>query len=140
LAAQPTYGYLNEEIWWFLFEAAEDPYHGLVATYLRNPQWQKKAPCGLTVFGQAKLLKWIRKRYRVKDHWLKPVEFSSFFHPLDQLRLLHTHTPALKELAPNAFSDRDQAERLISWLRLESNGLTPKDPDWWQRLESGLEK
>src|SRR5207247_1007458 len=53
-----SFGLSDEDNWWFLFEGAEDPHHGLVDTYLRTPSWQKRFPLGLTAFGDKKLLAW----------------------------------------------------------------------------------
>jgi glycosyltransferase involved in cell wall biosynthesis len=134
--ARSAYELRDEEIWWFLFETAEDPYKGVAATYLRLPAWQQRFPCGLTAFGQGPFLAWLRKRYHIRDGWLDGLDLSGYYHPVDQLRQHYAATPALQRLAPRAFRDRADTDRLVRWLRAEGGaGLSPA---WWERFETGL--
>ncbi len=149
---RPTFGLKDEEVWWFAFESATDPQHGLAATYLRTVDWQERFPLALTVFGQHDFLAWFGDHYRITADWLKEVDFSAVLHPVDQLRLLHTHTPAVKALAPRAFQDWEETNRLVAWLRRKGSRragplgwlwrgdprLTVIDRRWWARLEAGL--
>ena len=74
---KPHFGLRDEEIWWFLFERAEDPVHGLAHAYLRQPAWQRAHPEGLTAAGQAAFLRWIRTEFEIGDRWPDQVDFTS---------------------------------------------------------------
>jgi glycosyltransferase involved in cell wall biosynthesis len=60
----------DEEILWFHLHNAEDPYRGLVTTYLLTPSWQERFPDGLTRFGWDRLRDWVRQAYGVAGGWL----------------------------------------------------------------------
>ncbi len=83
-AGKKRYGLGDEEIWWFLFECAEDPYQGIVDTYLRTPSWQERFPHGLTTSGKHELLAWIRRHYRVAPGWLDPADWDGTSPPMNQ--------------------------------------------------------
>jgi len=61
----------DEEILWFHLSNAEDPYQGLVTTYLLTPAWQERFPDGLTRFGWDRLREWVRREYRIAGAWLE---------------------------------------------------------------------
>ena len=42
-ASKRDAGLCDEEIWWYLFEFLEDASAGLIATYLRTPDWQRRS-------------------------------------------------------------------------------------------------
>jgi glycosyltransferase involved in cell wall biosynthesis len=136
--AQKAFGLLDEEIWWFLFECAEDPARGVAATYLRTPRWQERFPLGLTIFGRRDLLAWIGKHYRFGRGWLGHVDLSGLCHPVDELRLLYRASPALHNLAPHAFRDTADTHRLAAWLRQEGPRRYRLDAAWWAHLEAGI--
>jgi len=134
----------DEEICWFLFECATDPHKGLCATYLRTPAWQERFPLALTVFGQDEFLSWFRSHYRIKADWLGGIDLSDRLHPVDQLRLFHSVTPAAQAVAPRAFANREDTNRLVKWLRRQfmrdehrTKGL---GAGWWTKLDRGLEE
>jgi glycosyltransferase involved in cell wall biosynthesis len=129
---------LDEEIWWFLFECAEDPARGVAATYLRNAQWQERFPLGLTVFGRRDLFAWIRTHYRSGRHVPGRVDLSGLYHPVDEVRLLYRATPALQHLAPRAFLDPEDSQRLVGWLRQNGRHRYRLDDAWWAQLELGM--
>jgi glycosyltransferase involved in cell wall biosynthesis len=60
----------DEEILWFHLHNAEDPYCGLVDTYLLTPSWQERFPDGLTRLGWEGLRSWVRREYDITDRWL----------------------------------------------------------------------
>jgi glycosyltransferase involved in cell wall biosynthesis len=60
----------DEEILWFHLHAAEDPYQGLIDTYLMTPSWQERFPDGLTPAGWDRLRAWVRQEYRIAGAWL----------------------------------------------------------------------
>jgi glycosyltransferase involved in cell wall biosynthesis len=133
-----AYGLQDEEVWWFLFECAEDPYAGVAATFLRTASWQERFPHGLTVFGQDELFSWVRGYYRIRADWLGTVDLSHFYHPVDQLRLLHAAKPELQRLAPRAFRDPADTVQLVEWLRRRGPRPRGLDEVWWDRFEAGL--
>jgi glycosyltransferase involved in cell wall biosynthesis len=132
-----AYRLRDEEIWWFLFECAEDPSRGIAATYLLHADWQQRFPCGLTVFGRDALLQWIRRRYGISDEWLNQADLSAIYHPVDELRLWHATQPDVHAVAPRAFVESADTARLVDWLRRHEQRW-PLTPAWWERLEAGL--
>ena len=101
----------DEDVRWFLQESAEDPYAGVVSTYLRTPEWQERFPAGLTVFDYASLLTWVRDRYLLPGDWLPCREPPRFFRPADELRLLHQARPSLRRPKSIFFSASSRARR-----------------------------
>jgi glycosyltransferase involved in cell wall biosynthesis len=134
-AGKADCGLLDEEIWWFLHECAEDPAHGLVATYLRTPEWQARFPHGLTVFGQEALRNWVRQRYQIDGEWLTDAVFPQFLAPADELRLLHAGEPELAALAPHAFRDPEDGKRLVAWVREHGAKRAALDERWLAQLD-----
>ncbi|MCS6851285.1 MAG: glycosyltransferase family 4 protein [Gemmataceae bacterium] len=116
----------EEEIAWFLQESAEDPAQGIVATFLRRPEWQRACPYGLTIFGQQELLRWIRRHYGLRQDWLERVVFPAFGSPGDELRLFYHGRPELRQVAPKAFRDPKDTARLLEWLDQHSPVPIPK--------------
>src|SRR5438105_10409224 len=139
-SAKFSHGLADEEIWWFLFQRALDPGKGIVATYLRSPEWQERFPFGLTVFGWSELLAWVGEHYELQAAWLANLELPPVYHPVDELRLLHAFAPRLQALVPEAFRNRRDNRRFIQWLR-EQQGAEPNEPGtgWWSRLQVGVD-
>src|SRR5262249_41638511 len=78
-----------EEIWWFFLECAENPGREIARTYLFTPNWQKRYPDGLTVFGQESLAAWLSETYHLnesaKDLFVWPIALT----PAEQIRLAY---------------------------------------------------
>jgi glycosyltransferase involved in cell wall biosynthesis len=131
------HGLTDEDVWWFLQESAEDPYAGVVDTYLRTPEWQERFPAGLTVFDYAPLLDWVRGRYGLPAEWPPRREPPSLFRPADELRLLHQAQPSLRRHFPQAFRDagvtRKLAQRAVAALE-----NTASAENWPARLDEDL--
>jgi glycosyltransferase involved in cell wall biosynthesis len=68
--AQQLVPLTDEAILWFHLYNAEDPYQGLVNTYLLTPTWQERFPDGLTRFGWDRLREWVRREYRITGAWI----------------------------------------------------------------------
>jgi glycosyltransferase involved in cell wall biosynthesis len=128
LDAKKEMGYANEEICWFAQECAEDPSLGIVATYLMTPKWQEKVPHGLTRFGRAILLEWVRRYYRISGKWLDRSVHQDIIHHADELRLLYRARPDLRTFAPRAFTDDDDTRRLVEHVRATDH----LGESWWQ--------
>src|SRR5439155_16990813 len=97
----------------------EDPSCGLALTDLMAPEWQTQVPVGLTAFGWRDLLSWVRQRYGITAGWLNEAKLPSFLHPADELRLCYRARSDLQRLAPNAFTDEADANRLLQSVRQE---------------------
>jgi glycosyltransferase involved in cell wall biosynthesis len=132
---------LDEEIWWFLEECAEDPCGGIAAAYLRHPAWQKRFPTGLTVFGFAGFLNWLRRRYKLRKRLVRRLGRPDVFRPADELRLLYDSEPALKRRFPYAFR-KAAATRQMARAALTGPSGSRVDAGWrdqlWQDFTAGL--
>jgi glycosyltransferase involved in cell wall biosynthesis len=127
-------GLLDEEIGWFLHECAEDPAQGLAATFLRTPEWQAAVPHGLTLFGHEALRQWVHTRYHIEDAWLARAILPRLFTPADELRWLWLARPDLQTLAPRAFEEEADGQRLVQWAQEEGSRLAPLDRSWYRLL------
>lgn len=137
VAGKHEIGLTTQEIWLFARECAADPSCGLAATFLMNPTWQQKFPHGLTVFGREALLAWIRKKYRVPEGWIGRPTWPEELRPAEELRLLYQTRRDLQRLAPRAFLDHADTQRLVEEVQTEGHALSTA---WWQecRREPGL--
>jgi glycosyltransferase involved in cell wall biosynthesis len=64
-------GFSPEAILWFHLENAEDPYRGMVASYLRQPDWQKRFPDALHNLDEwESFLNWVRETYSICGDWI----------------------------------------------------------------------
>jgi glycosyltransferase involved in cell wall biosynthesis len=132
------HGLLDEEICWFLFERAEDPFAGIVATYLRTPQWQEQFPLGITAFGWREFLGFVKAQHGFDLDWLRCSEAPQTLHPIDQLRQLYNFTPELRSVARDGLPDRRDRQRIMQWIRKEGARNEFVDRKWQAGLEAGI--
>jgi glycosyltransferase involved in cell wall biosynthesis len=78
----------DEEILWFHLHNAEDPYNGLIDTYLLTPAWQERFPDGLTRYSWDRLRAWVRREYRIAGDWLDGLPVPST-HDAVEAECLH---------------------------------------------------
>lgn len=130
------HGFLDEEIWWFLQESAEDPSQGVVATFLRNPDWQRRFPHGLTRFGQQALLQWLRDHYRIQHDWINQVAFPSLFTPAEELRLAYAAWADAPAHASRTDTKPFDPSRDRHWLQQEKGFQEAVDDSWREDLHA----
>jgi glycosyltransferase involved in cell wall biosynthesis len=114
---RPESGLTDEEIGWFAFEAAEDPYHGLAATYLLTPEWQEAVPHGLTRAGWPALRRWVRRRHDLPRRWLGRCPTPDQFSPAQEARLLRQAIPGAP---PPGRIDRAEGVNVLAHFRSPS--------------------
>jgi glycosyltransferase involved in cell wall biosynthesis len=132
---------VDEEIWWFLEECAEDPCGGIAAAYLRHPGWQKRFPTGLTAFGFADLMNWLRRHYRLRKRLVRRLGRPSVFRPTDELRMLYDSEPGLQRRFKGAFQD-PAATRRLARETLANRSSSRLNEGWrdqlWKEIAAGL--
>jgi glycosyltransferase involved in cell wall biosynthesis len=87
-SARPVYGFSVEEILWFHLQNAEDPWHGIVATYLVTPSWQERFPHGLTRFGWSALCDWLSTEHGFDRAWLAGLPEPRIHQPNEESLLV----------------------------------------------------
>lgn len=130
----------NEEICWFLFERAEDPFAGLVATYLRTPEWQKQFPMALTVFGWDEFVAWSRKKFAFDPRWLRAKSAPRILHPVDQVRQLANFTASLRSIQGSSWQPGAGVKDLARDLMKLKPGHPLLDSQWQAELRTGMDQ
>jgi glycosyltransferase involved in cell wall biosynthesis len=77
-ASKRDAGLCDEEIWWYLFESLEDVSGGLIATYLRTPDWQRRFPLALTPAGWHQFVAWAEAQIGFQRAWLENSSMPCF--------------------------------------------------------------
>lgn len=125
-----------EEVLWFCLECQEDPGSELVRAFLFNPEWQRRHPAGITVFGRDALAAWLRRKYRLDEAWLDPAGWPEILPPDQQLRLAwHAFRP-WREAHPNPFASPERAAALLAWLSSPAAALAPHVRAWCAVLDT----
>jgi glycosyltransferase involved in cell wall biosynthesis len=125
-----------EEIWWFFIECAEDPARELVRTYLFTPDWQRRFPDGLTVFGRDALADWLSRTYHITEDWVNPDRWLVNLTPEQQLRLAYRSRQNWQDKHPSALSTADGTRALLDWLQTEDCGLGDRARNWCRQLNN----
>jgi hypothetical protein len=81
------YGISDQQIWWFVLEAMEDPVQKLVRVYDTNPDWQKYFPDAFSPSGWKRFTRWVRDRYGF-DVTAQDFQLSSAGRPLQNAILV----------------------------------------------------
>jgi glycosyltransferase involved in cell wall biosynthesis len=116
----------------YLAELADDPAHGLVDSYLWQPDWQAAVPHGLTRFGWDDLKQWVGHHYEVRGRWLAGARLVSRLGPWDEVRTLWRTRPELRDKTLEAAAIAGNPRPLIDWFRTQT-AIQP-DEDWLRRL------
>lgn len=125
LHGRPEHQFPNEDIWWMLLEASEDPARELEWTYRGSQEWQQLFPAGLTAFGSEKLLAWLGSRHRLQQPLLESIESRISNASLDDVRFAYWKKPDWRVKFPNAFRDVAETRELLAWVSLQT-GITPQ--------------
>lgn len=127
-----------EEILWLFMQAAEDPGLELVRAYLFTPDWQRRFPDALTVFGWQGFAGWFMRQYGAEPHWLDPARPPDHYRPAQQLRIAYGARPAWRASHPDAMSDSAKAFAWLEWLARSDEAELPIDARrWCERLDAG---
>lgn len=106
-----------EEIWWLFLQAAEDPRAELAHAFLFTPDWQRRFPDALTVFGWPRFLEWFGASYGTAHESLSsPGVPPGSVAPAVQVRLGYWAHAEWRRLHPGATSDATAARGFLEWL------------------------
>ncbi len=133
---RPEFGLRREEIWWLFWEAAEQPARELVRAYLFTPDWQRRYPDGLTVFGRNAFAAWFAATYRIHAPWTQPAAWPMVPTPAQQLRMAYLARAPWRLAVPGALGDAAQARELIEWLQSDAAMQPGEVREWCARLDS----
>jgi glycosyltransferase involved in cell wall biosynthesis len=103
-AARSVFGFSVEEILWFHLQNAEDPWQGIVATYLLTSSWQERFPHGLTRFGWSALCDWLSAEHGFDRAWLDELPQPSVHRPNEESLLVRIGQPQSND-APSTALD-----------------------------------
>lgn len=106
----------REEILWLFLRAAEVPRAELVRAYLFTPEWQRRFPDALTVFGWAGFTSWFVRQYGAVAKWVGVEAVPECYEPALQIRLGYGARSDWRHRYPQALSDAGQATELFEWL------------------------
>jgi glycosyltransferase involved in cell wall biosynthesis len=121
----------SEEIMWLLMQAAENPALELVRAYLFTPEWQKRHPDAMTVFGRDAFAKWFADTYKLGgEGWLVPSNWPFAISASRQLREAYWARPDWQASHLGAFESVAAARSFVEWLRSGSVSL-PADARAW---------
>jgi glycosyltransferase involved in cell wall biosynthesis len=124
-------GLLVEEVWWLFLQAAEDPQAERVRAFLFTPEWQRRFPDALTVFGWHPFSHWLDKAYGPEDGMKVSVLPSELPEAAVQLRIAYKSHAAWQAAHPEALSDPDATRELIEWLAYCDDALVDQDARRW---------
>ncbi|WP_322042773.1 glycosyltransferase [Paraburkholderia sp. J67] len=119
-----------EEIWWFFLSGAENPAAELVRTWQFTPAWQALYPNGLTVFGRKAFATWFAERYQIAAQWADPYAWPVDLTPAQQIRLTYWIREDWQAEHPDVLTDREAAERFVSWLKAPQARLDDDVREW----------
>lgn len=95
-SGMPVHSIKVEDVIWFLVEAGEDPSFGIIDSWLRSRDWQKRWPDALKPGGCKKMERELPKLeigfHKLRDRWnLDP---AAQIRPLDTVRKLEGNAPS----------------------------------------------
>jgi hypothetical protein len=117
----------------YLAELADDPSHGLVDSYMWQPDWQAAVPHGLTRFGWDELRQWVGRTYHVRGRWLAHARRMDRLGPWDEVRTLWLARPELRDKAIESAALNRDPRPLIDWFHTQTV-VTRPDDGWLSRL------
>lgn len=124
------HGVSEQQVWWFLLEAAEDPVGELVRVYLTNPGWQEHFPDAPGGSGWRRLTDWLRRRHGLdasacghpsRSRWIAGLQAAG--------RSLGVRSTSL----PGDAGDDGEAGRLLESGNLQSRFASGDGTHWLGR-------
>lgn len=129
----------REEILWLFMQAAENPQAELARAYLFTPEWQRRFPDALTVFGWSGFASWFVRQYGAASQWVGVDAAPEFYEPALQIRLGYGARSDWRNRYPHALSDAGQADALFEWLgSAEDTGLSAVARQWCRAQDGGV--
>ncbi|WP_256230218.1 glycosyltransferase family 4 protein [Variovorax sp. YR750] len=127
----------REEVLWLFMQAAENPRMELARAYEFTPDWQRRFPDALTVFGWPEFASWFVRHYGADARWVDVAVAPEWHEPALQLRIGYGARGAWSTRYPLALSDVGQARALIGWLGSPEGdaGLSATARQWCQALD-----
>ncbi|SFQ25882.1 glycosyltransferase family 4 protein [Variovorax sp. 770b2] len=127
-----------EEVWWLFMQSAENPHAELVRAFLFTPDWQRRFPDALTVFGWSRFSGWIDKTYGAEEALSGSSAPFGFLEPALQIRIGYWAHAAWQNAHPEALSNAVAARALIDWLAAsEEARIEPEARKWCSGLNVG---
>lgn len=128
-------GLTLEEIWWLFLQAQENPQAELVRAFLFTPEWQRRFPDALTVFGWSRFSDWVANAYGA-DRFPPASAELGFPEPALQVRIGYLAQAAWQRAHPDALSNAAAARALLEWLASSAEAsIEPEARAWCAGLD-----
>ncbi|MDQ0084909.1 glycosyltransferase involved in cell wall biosynthesis [Variovorax boronicumulans] len=125
-----------EEVWWLFLQAQENPRAELIRAFLFTPDWQRRVPDALTIFGWSRFSDWVANTYGTDRFSPDSVEISGLQEPAQQVRAGYMAQSAWQRAHPDALSDVAAARALLEWLASGAEGsIAPEARTWCAGLD-----
>jgi glycosyltransferase involved in cell wall biosynthesis len=141
-SGRKEYGVTEDAVQWFERARAQHVCWRVHALFSEREDWRSRHPCGLTTFGRAAFLAWLKAGAAAEAG----LDVSALVAlcperertALQELHWCHAHDPLLQRRFPRAFEDPDETDALVAWLR--AAGLAERDvePEWHERLDAAF--
>lgn len=131
-------GLALEEVWWLFLQAEGNPRAELMRAFLFTPDWQRRFPDALTVFGWSRFLEWINKTYGAGSAPQEVAASSDLLDPVLQIRAGYWAHAAWQTIHPKALSNATAALALLEWLVSDGEAqIEPEARAWCAGLDKG---
>jgi glycosyltransferase involved in cell wall biosynthesis len=139
-SGRKEYGIHEDAVLWFERARAQHVCWRLRALHAERDEWRRLHPCGLTTFGRAPFLTWLKAGAAAEAgvdvsrlDGICPEEDRTV---LQELRWCHAHDPRLRGRFPRAFEDDAETQALVAWLRAEGLAELGVETAWRERLDA----
>ncbi len=135
----PASSLTPEEVWWLFLQAQEDPLAESLRAFLFTPDWQRRFPDALTVFGWPRFADWINRTYGAGDASVSLPATASLPEPATQIQIAYWARADWQRAHPEALSNAESAMALLEWLASSDDArIEPPARDWCAGLNKGL--
>ncbi|MGR4870361.1 glycosyltransferase [Variovorax sp. LARHSF232] len=124
-----------EEVWWLLWQAAEEPAQELMNAWRFTPEWQRMYPDGNTAFGAQAFAAWFKATFRASGNWTDPSRWPLEPSAAIQIRQAYLARQPWRARFPMALHDAAEAGELVDWLSGPGAGLSRETRDWCNALD-----
>jgi glycosyltransferase involved in cell wall biosynthesis len=134
------YGFSEDAVLWFERARAQHVCWKVHALFAERADWRERHPTGLTTFGRAAFLGWLKAgaaaQVGLDVSRLKVLCPERTRTALQELRLCHARDPRLSSRFPRAFQDEAATDDLAAWLRREGLAALGVEAEWQERLDA----